>query len=75
MVDTVVGVTHAECDRLIRTTFHKLNVKVWLHTLSSQHHPSSAFYSYHQLHDYLQLTQDALSIRARVTTQHVTTTI
>ena len=30
MVDTVVEVMHAEYDRLIRTTFHKLNVKVWL---------------------------------------------
>ena len=29
MVDTVEEVMHAECDRLIRTTFHKLNVKVW----------------------------------------------
>ena len=55
------------------TPFHKLNVKAWwglgFHTLSKQCYHSSA---YLKMIDYLQLRQDALSIRARVTTQHVT---
>jgi len=56
--------SQAECKGLVR-----------LHTSSCQHYPSSGFYSYHQLYYYyLQLTQDALSIRARVTTQHATST-
>ena len=41
-----------------------------LHTLSKQHYHSSVLYSHHQMYDYLQLRQAALSIRASITTQH-----
>ena len=66
MVDTAVEVMHAESDRLIRNTFHKLR------TLSKQRYHSSVLYSHHQIYDDLQLRQAALSIRARITTQDAT---
>ena len=41
-----------------------------MRTLSKQHYHSSVLYSHHQIYDDLQLRQDALSIRARIITNH-----